>query len=462
MTKSMRIRLGVLLALAAALAGCQGPCSKIEKINAPVLNANGVDFSTYVAVGTSLSSGYQSGGLVDRHQIHSFPSLFARQIGKTVSLSGGLGMFTQPTINLDGIPPLLTIKRYSAPVLIDTTEQVRGAATNFTQATAYHNLGIPGSILLDLLFPTHYQAPPTAPVFRTNYVYFDHVLRGQGTVLAQALSLAPTLISLEYGANEVLGPTAQLGIAPSAATGAGYAQLMTGALNTIHGTLPGTRVAVFNVPDVTSIPFFTTFPAATVSATTGLPLPLVGVNGPLLTGDLVLLSAGPLIATGTGIPTGGVNFVYPAAGSNGQPLPENKILRVAEVADTRTEIAKMNAVVDSVATRPFVTRVDMAGFLGGISANGIRVGANVYTSAFIRGGLFSLDGVHPNDLGYALMANLLIDAVNTRFGSSIPRVNVAEFASPNASRARPTGESPYPASLAGLQESLDLLYPRPH
>ncbi len=460
MTKSMRIRLGLLLALAAALAGCQGPCSKIESVSGPVLDANGVDFSTYVAVGTSLSSGYESGGLVDRHQVHSFPALFARQIGKTVDLSGGLGTFTQPTVNLDGIPPLLAIKSYS-PAIIDTVGRVRGTATNFTQATAYHNLGIPGSILLDLLDPTHYQAPPAAPVFRTNYVYFDHVLRNRGTVLAQALSLAPSFISLEYGANEVLGPTAALGIAPSAATGAGYAVLMTLALNSIHGALPTTRVAVFNVPDVTSIPFFTTFPPATVNATTGVLLPLVGTDGPLGLGDLVLLSAGSQIAQGFGIPAGGRNFVFPPAGSNGQPLPENFILRAVEITAARAEIAKMNAVVDSVATRPFVTRVDLAGFLAGVSTNGVRVGANLYTSAFIKGGLFSLDGVHPNDLGYALMANLMVDAVNARFGARVPRVNAAEFASPNASRARPAADDRYPAAIVGLQESLDLLFPRP-
>src|SRR5215468_12395583 len=98
-----RTRLALAIALMAALAGCSGPCDKLDSITGPTLNANGVDLSTYVAVGTSLSSGYESGGLVDRHQVHSFPSLLARQIGKIVDVTGG-GTFTQPTINFDGIP----------------------------------------------------------------------------------------------------------------------------------------------------------------------------------------------------------------------------------------------------------------------------------------------------------------------------------------------------------------------
>jgi hypothetical protein len=447
MNTSMRCKLAIVLALAAVLGGCSGPCSKIEPINGPTLAGNGVDLSTYVAVGTSLTSGFESGGIVDRHQVHSFPSLFATQIGKSVQMNGQ-GTFTQPTVSGDGIDTLLEIKSYS-PLIISRSNRTAGVPTNFAQNFPYHDLGVPGAILPDLVDSTRYQFNP----------FFGLIQRGRGTILAQALSLAPSILSLEYGANEILGFATQ-GLPPLPSTGAAYAQLMTLALNSIHTALPGTKVAVFNVPDVTSIPFFSTFPPFTVSTTTGAPLPLVGEAGPLQLGDLVLLPAANVIAAGTGIPLGGYNYVNPAAGSNGLPLPESLILRAAAVADTRTETAKMNAVVDSVATRPFVTRVDIAGLLAGISANGVQIGGNLYTSAFITGGLFSLDGVHPNDLGYALMANQLIDAVNTRFGSAIPQVNPSQYASPNASRARPAAPDRYPSRIEGLQQALDRLFPR--
>jgi lysophospholipase L1-like esterase len=456
MNTSMRIKLAIVLALAAVLAGCEGPCSKLASISGPTPAANGVDLSTYVAVGTSLSSGYESGGLVDRHQVHSFPSLFATQIGRTVQIDGK-GSFTQSTVNYDGIPALLEIKSYS-PLTINATGRTTGAPTNLNQNFAYHNLGIPGAILLDLVDTTHYHNT-VPPVNRQNFTYFNLIQRSRGSVLVQALSLNPTIMSLEYGANELLGPTTA-GAAPSNQTAANFAQLMTISLNSIHGALPGTRVAVFNLPDVTSIPYFTTFPPFTVSTTTGAPLPLVGATGPLELGDLILLPAAGVIATGTGIPTGGYNYVNPAAGSNGQPLPESLILRAGEVAAARTEISKMNTVVDSVATRPFVTRVDLAGLLAEISSSGIRIGSNLYTSAYITGGLFSLDGVHPNDLGYALMANKLIDAVNSRFGSGIPPVNPMQYASPNASRVQPASPDRYPVELGGLKERLEMLYAR--
>jgi lysophospholipase L1-like esterase len=458
MKTSLRIRLGLLLALAAVLAGCEGPCSKIESVSGPSLAANGVDLTTYVAVGTSLSAGYESGGIVDRHQIHSFPSLFARQIGKTVELAGGNGSFTQPTVNADGIPALLEVKSFR-PTVINNTGRTQGLPTNSTQATAYHNMGVPGAILLDLVDTTHYHAT-VAPVFRNagGQLMFTIIQRNRGTILSQALSKAPTIMSLEYGANEVLGPTTA-GVAPSNLTAIGYRQLMTGALNAIHATLPNTKVAVFNVPDVTSAPFFTTFPAFTANDTSGAPMPLIGVNGPLAQGDFVLLTAGSLLAAGTGFPVHGVNYVNPAAPGAGAPLPESVILRSTEVAAAQAEIAGMNAVVDSVSLRPFVAKVDIHDFLQGIAANGYPFGGTVYTSAFVTGGLFSLDGVHPNDFGYALMANQLIGAVNSKFGSAIPLVNPADYASPTSSAAKPSDYSRYPAAVEGLDVTFEQLFP---
>jgi lysophospholipase L1-like esterase len=455
MSTLTRTRLGFAIALMAALAGCSGPCDKLDSINGPALNANSVDLSTYVAVGTSLSSGYESGGLVDRHQVHSFPSIFARQIGKTVDLVGGSGTFTQPTINQDGIPALLEIKSFS-PLVISNAGRTTGAPTNLSQPFAYHNLGIPGAILVDLVDTTNYHNT-VPPVNRQNFTYFNIIQRTRGTVLAQALSLAPTIMSIEYGANEVLGPSATGGVAPNPATGQAYAQLMTIALNTIHSTLQGTRVVVLNVPDVTTIPFFTTLSAFTVSATTGQPLPLVGANGPLAPGDLVLLSAAGLIATtGTGIPAGGVNYLNPSVPSNGQALDESLILRAAEVSATQAVIAQLNAVVDSVSQRPFVAKADFAGLLATISSTGLSLGGADYTNEFVTGGLFGLDGVHPNDLGYALIANTMIDAINARFGCFVPPVNALTYASTNASALAPVRDH-YPL-VRGLDESFRMLF----
>ena len=54
----------------------------------------------------------------------------------------------------------------------------------------------------------------------------------------------------------------------------------------------------------------------------------------------------------------------------------------------------------------------------GITYEGVKIAPD-----FSPSGLFSTDGVHPNPRGHAILANNLIDFINTKFGSNIPKVN---------------------------------------
>jgi hypothetical protein len=40
---------------------------------------------------------------------------------------------------------------------------------------------------------------------------------------------------------------------------------------------------------------------------------------------------------------------------------------------------------------------------------------------------FSLDGVHPTQRGYAVIANLIIDVINDGFGATIPKVDPSSY-----------------------------------
>lgn len=438
MTK--RLQALTIAALAAFLAGCQGPCDSIESISRPTLTAGSADFSTYVSVGTSISAGTQSNGLVDRHQVKSFPSIFARQIGKTV-LSSGVGDFSLPAVDFDGFPALLRVVSYS-PLLISNAGRTTGNFINLAHPTSYRNMAVPFAIALDFVDSTHYYAT-VPPVNRTPLAqnFFTNIVRHRGTIAQQALGQAPTFVSFEYGSNEVLGP-ATTGATINALTSNAFAAATTAGIDAIHATLPTTKVAVMTVPDPTLTPYVRTFSAFTVSLTTGQPVALIGPgNTALSAGDFVLLSAGPLLAQGIGIPVGAYNYINPAAPGTGQGLPDSTILNVAEASAALTEVTEMNAHLDSLTQRPFVAKVDFNGLLNTVAASGYRLGANTYTLDFITGGLFSLDGVHPNDLAHAVVANLMIDAVNSKFGSGVPRVNPSDFASPNASRSKPA--SPY-------------------
>jgi hypothetical protein len=61
------------------------------------------------------------------------------------------------------------------------------------------------------------------------------------------------------------------------------------------------------------------------------------------------------------------------------------------------------------------------------SSTGI-VGNNfTLTSAYVYGGAFSLDGIHPSPRGYALIANEFLNAINGKFGSNFKGVNLGNY-----------------------------------
>lgn len=457
------LRILPVLAVAAFLAGCEGPCKKIDTISGPAPTSGSADFSNVAAVGTTISAGYQSSGLVNRHQVRAFPALFAAHVGRTV-LADGTGDFTFNAINNDGIPTLLEIQSLS-PLVISNAGRVSGAPLNNAQATPYHNLAVPGQLAVDLVDSTYYTVDPN-PVRGAGYnkTFFNLVYRhsaGFPRGIVQLVMRQPTFVTYELGANEVLGAvtSGSTSVFPTA----NYVAAVRGALNALHAALPNTKVAIVNVPDVTSIPFCTTFPPVTLSTITGTPAALLGPNGALSPTDLVLLTAKDSLAVGTGFPVGGFNYLNPAAPGNGRPLLGSQVLNDNEQETIRTAIFNMNAALDSlVANRPWAAKVDLHALLADMKANGFRLGATTYTTDFVTGGLFSLDGVHPNDLAHAIVTNALIDAVNARWGATLPHLNVANYATTTSSRLRPAGSGEggaMPARIDGLEDRLKQLFP---
>jgi hypothetical protein len=44
-------------------------------------------------------------------------------------------------------------------------------------------------------------------------------------------------------------------------------------------------------------------------------------------------------------------------------------------------------------------------------------------------GIYSEDGIHPNSRGYAFLSRVFIEAINTKFGSTIPLTNISKYKS---------------------------------
>lgn len=386
-------------------------------------------FGTYVAIGDSLSAGFVSGSLVENHQGNSVPALLARQ--------GGAADFQQPLVSQPGIPPELVLVGLSpSPTLV--RKAGLGVPRNLGLGRPYNNMAVPGTTLIDAL-----------QRLTDGGGLHDVILRGRGTQVAQALSLRPTLLTVWIGNNDVLGAAVNgraidgVTMTPAAAFRTAFQSLITAARAT------GATVVAANLPDVTTIPFVTTVPSVVVNPATsqpvlvnGQPVPLLGPGGPLPAGARVTLPATALMAQGIGIPVAlGGRAVFgegPTRCLN--CLPDEVVLDPGELAIIRARVADNNAAIAEICRANGVPVVDINALLSDFATRGRVVGGITLTSAFLTGGIFSYDGVHPTELGYAITANEWIRVINQN-GGRLEEVDLSPFLRVTTATARAAAEA---------------------
>ena len=128
------------------------------------------------------------------------------------------------------------------------------------------------------------------------------------------------------------------------------------------------------------------------------------------------LAASSLLAQGIGIPA--------AVGGTGTPLPDEVVLDPSEIAIIQDHVNADNQSIRDICGAANIPVLDIHALLTELATTGRKVGGVTLTSAFLSGGVFSYDGVHPNDIGYALVANEFIRVINAS-GGSLPPVDLA-------------------------------------
>lgn len=420
--------------------------------NGPVASLGSVTVKKYVAVGNSLTAGYQSAGLYQSAQVYSYPNLIAQQLTKA---GASIGSFEQPYYSDPGTPDAVTGKASRMEIIslvgpvIAPKGLTPGQPTNTALARPYDNLGIPGIPLASFLDETNF----------TKNALVDLVLRSAGglpkSVFKQTVALLPDLMTFWLGANDVLGYATTGGTSPAAPTPtATFTALYTQAITTLKASLPNVKLVVANIPDVKAIPFFNTVGPAVAAKIGALGLKLYyqkagesGVasgqtslteaNAPLLT------LAGMTYAAYLGQPTGlfyrangipyavvhalGIDTTKPFGFHPQNPWPNALVLDADEQNACTAAITAFNATIASVAAANGAAVVDFFTFFNNVARNGYSIAGEDYTTAYIEGGLFSLDGVHPSSRGYGIVANEYIKVMNSKFGMSIPLVDISQI-----------------------------------
>jgi lysophospholipase L1-like esterase len=236
----------------------------------PELTAGNADFSNYVALGNSLTAGLTDAALFIAAQENSFPNILSQKF----ALVGG-GSFTQPLMNDNFGGLALAGTRIQDPRLIFNgsgpagLESVIGPVTVTTDIATnnptgpFNNLGIPGAKSFHLLAPG-YGNIQNFPAAANPYAVRVTGNAPNASILELAVSQNPSFFSLWIGNNDVLGYATTGGDGTNPITpvmgppGVGFNETYAALIQTL--TAGGAQGVVANIPDVTSIPHFTTVP----------------------------------------------------------------------------------------------------------------------------------------------------------------------------------------------------------
>jgi lysophospholipase L1-like esterase len=407
----------------------------------PAATHGSADFSRYVAIGNSLTAGYADGGLYLAGQQNSYPSIIAKQMQAV-----GGGTFTQPLFSADqangsGYLKLTGFNADGTPITTPVTSNlaVRSVITvptfgNVTLYTKYtgdiNNYGVPGIKLLHITY---------APYGNLNG-FFERLLPGSAptntTTYLDFVTAKPFTFFTDWlGNNDALSYATSGGAGDVLTDKTTFAQLYN--LSISRFTANGAKGAVATIPDVTSIPYFNTITIGAILGAVQKANPSVQalyVNA-LVSGttyapraatanDLVILTF-PTSKIGTPVSTPFGNLPYGLTPYT--PIENQYVLDANEVALTRDYVTSYNNTIKSVAAAKGLAVFDAYTFLTNVKNNGLTVNGQNFTSAYISGGIFSLDGVHLTPQGYAIVANEFIKAINSTYGSSIPLANVSSY-----------------------------------
>ncbi|MTG96807.1 hypothetical protein NWE55_09875 [Myroides albus] len=527
----MKKRYLLVLPALALLASCKPEIS--DKIDSGTYYPGNADFSTYVAVGNSLTAGFMDGTVYRSGQANSFPSILARQF----EVVGG-GQFTQPSFDKDinDVGGLLfggaVNPGFKTKMIINMStggpENIKGQSTleaTEQQKKAYHNAGVPGAKTFHLL-SAGYGNPANLALGKANPYFVRTATSENVTVLEDALSLSPTFFSNWIGANDVLSY--------ATSGGEGVDQNEKGGLNPgdygandithvgvfqdVYGkitnalTANGAKGVVATIPDVTAIPYFTTVPynpltpeligvdkidqlngligmlkqilakggqgdrLQMISKEAANPLLIqdksladmsalleMGIKQAVDAGlfpiklepaqikliavsfgqarhatakDLMLLTSKAEIGASLAQSTGNATIDAMLKKGVTFPIGDEFVLNSVEQEKVKNATTQFNLIIKQIAAEKGLAVADMNDILNK-AVSGLRVeDGQIYTADYFKGMgnlntvMFSLDGVHLNQRGYAFIAAEILRVINRHYDAKIPLVNPAVYPGP--------------------------------
>lgn len=415
-------------------------------LEVPEPDAGEADFSSVVAVGGNYLAGYQDGALYDKGQKNSIPSLLAARfqlvkgsdcLPPMIPDNKGLGVNSKPwespfvTKSALGYKQDCLGNESLSPLKDIFGENDASAYFNQVNGTV-RNLAVPFATVKDLFRPS--LGDPFGPANPNPYYRRFATKRGESTVFSDMMELEPSFAIVWAGMEDIYEYAKAGGYGKTILPASEFSQYLDSLLKPLFNK--GVKGAIANIPELKNFPFFSLIPwnglDLTQSKTDSLNNAtgnvfnfIAGKNGFIIEdvgvsfGYRKMISWEKILLT---VPLDSMKCHFMGSKS---PVPDRYVLDKNEKQKVDQAIIDYNSVIVEKAVQYGFALVDMRTFFKKVST-GIRWDGVDYNASFVSGGFFSLDGYHPNQKGYEMMADEFVEAINTKYKSVIPTVHCTD------------------------------------
>ncbi len=410
-----------------------------------------IDFTRYVALGDSITAGYMDGALCHYGQVRNYAYFLAQQL--QVASSGNFNQCLVPPHSIglgfhgNSCLEKKTKTVFSEKESIDVGYIAPQGDLSIISGNQYHaekpfnNIGIPATKLITLLFPSYGNPQHGAGNFNP---FFTRMASNPLTAsaLGDALLQHPTFFTLFVGNNDALayalsGCTEDSLTPMDGDVGVGFeasARAMIQAL-----TANGAKGVISNLPSLDATSYFRTIPYDALilddTETLGLNKWYADFNLKFKKGknaliicdsvtdknsirqlqkdEYILLDA--LLDTDKHLYLKGLSVI-----------PKKYCLTTDEIKTIQNRLDEYNSCLKQIAEEYQLAFVDTNKILKLCSVDRVfnPIAQNFY---YKQGGVFSLDGLHPNAYGHALLANEMINQINTTYNTQVPFLDANSY-----------------------------------
>lgn len=399
----------LLLASALLLSACRDDTSP-----GPIAESEAPDFARYAAIGTSISMGWASDGAIAASQTEAWPVQLARRAGSTM---------TAPLLGTPGCrpplqAPLASFRRISGDLASVPAQNLSCAPVVPGVVLPVANTAINAARAFDVRNTT-----PENITDLSNRALYARVLPPQTTQLLAAIQQRPKFMSVELGANEVLGARdgrvlPGVTVVPVQAFTPDYDAI----LERVASTVTTGAVLVGLISDARSFPAFRSGNELWLNRAEFLAGFNVAIqpdcqNSP----NYIVVPFRVPAAVAAGV-TRAQNGLppEPLSCAAGPATTVDYVLDPAEITQLNDIIKAIDTYIATQATTRGWAFFRLDALFGRTDLKAPFSVAALMTTATPYGPLMSLDGFHPSAQGQTVLADAAARAINEKYRTTLP------------------------------------------